>query len=87
MLFIFPNEEKHFFWMKDMLFPIDIIWINNAKEIVYIDENTSIPETNTPDYNLPLFSSPKPVSYVLEVNAGFSEKNNIKIGDKVEINL
>jgi uncharacterized membrane protein (UPF0127 family) len=87
MLFVFSSEAKQFFWMKDMLFPIDIIWINKEKEIVYIDENTPVPEANTPDYKLPLYSSPKPVSYVLEVNADFCQKNNIKVGDNVEINI
>jgi uncharacterized membrane protein (UPF0127 family) len=85
MLFVFPSEAKQFFWMKDMLFPIDIIWINKDEEIVYIDENAPIPEPNTADYKLPLYSSPKAVKYVLEVNAGYSEKYSIKVGDRVEI--
>ena len=39
MLFIFPKEDFHNFWMKNTLIPLDIIWINSAKEIVFIENN------------------------------------------------
>ena len=39
MLFIFPISEKHSFWMKNTLIPLDIIWIDENKKIVYIYEN------------------------------------------------
>jgi len=78
MLFVFYKPEIYNFWMKDMLFPIDIIWIREDKRVVYIKKNVlpdSYPET---------FSSDFPAQYVLEVSAGFSEKNNLKVGDRVE---
>jgi uncharacterized membrane protein (UPF0127 family) len=86
MLFIFPDDKIRYFWMKDMLFPIDIIWIDKEGRIIGIEENAPKPEGSTPDYKLSIYSSPKPVPYVLEVNAGFSERNNIKVNDIVEIN-
>lgn len=77
MLFIFPKPTRPEFWMKEMNFPLDIIWINKNNQITEIIKN------------LPLNTFPKtfmpssPILYVLEVNAGWSDKNNIKIGDKI----
>jgi uncharacterized protein len=75
MLFIFENSGIHLFWMKDMNFPIDIIWLNKEKKIVFLKENvlpTTFPES---------FSGEKDSKYVLEVFAGFSKKNNLKLGE------
>ena len=78
MLFVFENSGQYGFWMKDMLFSIDIIWLSADKRIVYIEKNVK-PET------FPKAFSPKdPALYVLEVEAGFSDKNNIQIGDAVK---
>lgn len=68
------------FWMKEMLFPLDIIWIDNGT-IIGIEKNAPIPTSAT----IPTFHSPTAVTNVLEVNGGFSDKNGIKTGDKVEI--
>ncbi len=78
MLFIFNKEDFRFFWMKDMKFTIDIIWIDSDK-IVEITKNAELPQGK----NIPTYNSDKKVNYVLEVNAGFCEKHNIKVGDKV----
>ncbi len=80
MLFVFLMPGKYAFWMKDMKFPIDILWIRDDGEVVYIKKNVkpeSYPETFKPEEN---------VKYVLEVPAGFSEKNNLKVGAKAELN-
>jgi uncharacterized membrane protein (UPF0127 family) len=69
--------------MKGMLFPLDIIWINN-QQIVQIDENIPSPE-NINDTPL-VISSRQPVEWVLEVNAGFAAVNSIKVGDRVVLN-
>jgi len=74
---IFPS-----FWMRGMLIPIDIIWINDGK-IAKIDKNLTPPEKDTPDSSLKLYYPDKPIDYVLEVNAGFSDKNSLKEGDSV----
>lgn len=78
MLFMFDVSGDYVFWMKDMKFPIDIIWINENLSIVHIEEGV-IPET----YPI-TFKSPSESKYVLEVSSGFSSKNNFKIGDRVE---
>jgi uncharacterized protein len=77
MLFIFQEERVPSFWMKDMNFPIDIIWIDKNKKVVEVTSNI-LPET------YPKTFSPKTlVKYVLEVEEGWSKKKMIKIGDKL----
>ena len=66
------------FWMKEMLFPLDIIWIDNGT-IVGIEKNAPIPTSAT----IPTFHSPTEVTNVLEVNAGFSTQNKINPGDTI----
>lgn len=85
MLFIFDSKAvTPVFWMKDMLIPLDIIWIANSK-IVRIDKNIPTPASGTADINLKTYSAGQPIDYVLEVNAGFSVKNNIGVGDAVDL--
>lgn len=79
MLFIFQEDAPYRIWMKDMLFPIDILWIDSGGVIVEIKRDVS-PSTY-PD----TFGPPVPVRYILEVPAGFSEQYNVEIGTKVEL--
>lgn len=81
MIFIFENEGIYPFWMKDMKFPIDIIFIKQDK-IVTIYKN--VPSPKTSDGNLPIYSPSEPIDKVLEVNSGISQKDGFKVGDKVE---
>lgn len=83
MLFIFPENYRPRFWMKDMQFAIDIIWINDGK-ISQIDQNLLPPEPNTPEEDLSLFLPNDPVDYVLEVAAGTANANLWQIGDPVQ---
>ncbi|KKR48678.1 MAG: hypothetical protein UT86_C0003G0007 [Candidatus Magasanikbacteria bacterium GW2011_GWC2_40_17] len=80
MLFVFPLASRRAFWMKDMNFSIDIIWINEGK-IVDIAPNLK-PSMLDP---LPVYSPRLPANLVLEVAAGFSQKNELKIGDSLEL--
>lgn len=82
MLFIFPGKKTENFWMKEMNFPLDIIWINDDL-IVKIDANLS-PEGIKP---INIYSSNSPVNYVLEVNADWSRRHDVKVGDKIELFL
>lgn len=77
MLFIFPTQDRHTFWMKDMRFPLDIIWINEEFKIVDIVIDASEKE---PDK---VYAPKENALFVLEVNAGFTKKFSIKIGDEV----
>lgn len=76
MLFDFTENVIPNFWMKEMHFPLDIIWLDGNKTVVDWEENIS------PDTFPKTFSPSKPVRYVLEINAGWAEKLNLKIGDK-----
>ena len=81
MLFVFPKSGNYPFWMKGMNFPIDIIWLDEERKIIYIKKDARpelYPESYGPDV------SKAYAKYVLEVSSGFSENNNLKVGDKVE---
>ena len=78
MWFIFPESRVYPFWMKGMLFDIDIIWVNEEGVIVYIEDNAS------PDSFPDSFNPGVEAKYVLEVNDEFSEAHEVVVGDKVE---
>jgi len=82
MLFVFKDARRPVFWMKDMLFPLDIVWIYQGK-VIDISRNVPEPEPGTPADELPLYEPASEVDYVLEINAG--EAAQINIGDKVEV--
>ncbi len=83
MLFVYDHKELFPFWMKNMRFPIDILWIED-KIIVDITKNVPIPENSTK--KLPVYHPIVPVDTVLEVNAGITDRFNISVGDRIDIN-
>ena len=78
MLFIMPTAAKHNFWMKDMKFALDLIWIRND-QIVEITPNVGFTDQTK------LYSSSVDADQILEVNAGWAAQNGIKVGDTVEL--
>ncbi len=80
MLFIFPISGIQNFWMKEMKFPIDIIWIKDNTVVGMI--LGAEPESG-PDYTI--FSSPEPVDKVLEINAGLVQKLGIRVEDVIKL--
>ncbi len=76
MLFIFENSELRSFWMKNTYIPLDIIYVNENKQIVTIHRHT---KPHTEDSVL----SYKNAMYVVEVNAGFCDKYNIEENDLI----
>lgn len=85
MFFVFAQKDvKPPFWMKDMKFAIDILWINEGK-IVQIDKDAQPPAPGTSDDKLLLYVPSQPIDYVLEVNAGFTDEHNIVIGDEIDL--
>lgn len=82
MLFIFDTSNYYSFWMKDMKFPIDIIYINGNK-ITTIVENAK-PPLSAND-NLTIYQPSEKSDKVLEVNAGSADKLKIKTGTTVKI--
>lgn len=86
MLFVFEEPSIRTFWMKDMNFALDMIWVNDGK-IIYISKNVQPPEEGTPDYKLSRYSSKKEVDYVLEINAGLSDALGFEVGDEISFDL
>jgi uncharacterized membrane protein (UPF0127 family) len=80
MLFIFDHKEQYSFWMKDMKFPLDMIWIDD-KVIVDISKNVPVPVVGQ---NLPIYTPKRQVNRVLEVNAGTADRLGIKVDDTIE---
>lgn len=77
MLFVFDKRKKHSFWMKDMNFPLDIIWLDNHR-IVHIMKNVQPAKFGeTPTILKPL----APANFVLEIAAGRANELNLKQGD------
>lgn len=78
MLFVFSNPGKHAFWMKDMTFPIDIIWFDQNRKVIHIERSLS-PTTYPNAYGSEFDSQ-----YVLEVSAGISNNIGLKKGDQFD---
>ena len=77
MLFIFPDLTRRSFWMRNTLISLDMIFVDDQKKIVTIHKNTKIlSETSYP--------SSQPAIYVVEVLAGFTDRHNIQVGDKID---
>ncbi|MDE2027524.1 MAG: DUF192 domain-containing protein [Candidatus Omnitrophica bacterium] len=82
MLFIFASEGRQSFWMQNMRFNLDILWIDSRRRIVYIGRG--IPACRTD--SCPVYTPDEPARYVLEVNSGFSDAHHWKEGDKLIFN-
>ena len=82
MLFDFGagTSTEPSFWMKDMLFDLDLVWIKN-NTIIGITKNVPAPKTSTGQ--LPVYSPPAPVDAVLEVNAGWTDSHEIQTGTTI----
>lgn len=79
MLFVFNTPDRYGFWMKDMLTPIDIIWLTKEGKVVSID--ASVSPATYPN----AFYPPTPVSYVLETRAGFAAEKGWGIGSTIPL--
>lgn len=77
MIFVFDKVDKHGFWMKDMKFAIDIVWMDENYVINHIEKSV------TPETYPKVFVPNEPAKYVLEVSAGEVGKLGVKIGDRV----
>lgn len=85
MLFPFDHPDYYAFWMRDMKFPIDIIYIAN-KHIVSIYANVPKP-TTTDTATLPIYKPNQPADTVLEINAGLANTYHFSVGDTVTTSL
>jgi uncharacterized membrane protein (UPF0127 family) len=79
MLFVFPESGEYAFWMKDMRFSIDIVWLSDDGAVVYMAQNVS------PDTYPQTFIPNEPARYVLELPAGWAKAYTMKIGDSARL--
>jgi uncharacterized membrane protein (UPF0127 family) len=74
MIFVFSREEEQCFWMKDMHFPLDMIWLDAKHKVVFLQQKA------TPDSYPRTFCSSHPAAYVIELNAGEIQRLGIRNG-------
>jgi len=97
MVFLFGSPGNYGFWMKNMRFPIDIVWIKGLPsqilpgktwegKVVGFSENTEAEQGKTAS-ELRVYYPPEPVDKVLELKAGAVSEYGLKVGDGVEVNL
>lgn len=86
MLFAFETSDIWPIWMKNMKFPIDIIWIGEDKKIVFMAQN-ALPEPKKKDQELFVYKPDANAKYILEINAGLSAIHNLEVGDQVDFDI
>lgn len=75
MLFVYETDGRWPMWMKEMHFPIDIVWLDKNKKVVHIVKN--VPPESYPNET---FASTEDARYVIEFTAGTVAKKAIMIG-------
>ena len=83
MLFKFSGPGQPNFWMKEMRFDLDFIWLADGR-VVEITHNVPI-EPGVSDTDLKLYAPARPVDSMVEVNSGWANNHNIKVGDSVRL--
>lgn len=78
MLFPYDTPGNYCYWMKDMKFPIDMIWLDNEKKVITIEPNVS------PDTYPKSFCPAQPAQYVIETEASVAEKQGWRVGTQFE---
>jgi len=87
MLFVFDKEDIYFFWMKNTLISLDMIWMKEdpsagSGQVVFIKENAQPCINDNCSYIIPDAKA----KYVLEINTGLVKEMGLKIGDNLDIN-
>ena len=83
MLFVYQDPVVPGFWMRQMRFPLDFVWIGQNCEVVDVTPNVPAPKAGTSESELTLYHPVAPILYNLEVNAGTAERHGIEVGDTV----
>jgi len=79
MIFVSTIEMPQIYWMKNTLIPLDIIFLDKNGQVINIA--TAVPEPNVADSRLKLYKSDRNAKYIIELNAGDSDKIGLKSGD------
>ena len=81
MLFIFPQEGSYGFWMKDMKFALDMVWVRADFSVSGIEKN--VPADSYPQ----TFGEKYPAQYVIELPAGFVDAQHLSVGEKISLGV
>ncbi len=84
MLFVYRQQNRYSFWMRNMHFPLDILWISADCTVADASLNVPPPEPGQTTSQLPRYSPAVPVQYVLEINAGEAAAKGIMVGTSVQ---
>jgi uncharacterized membrane protein (UPF0127 family) len=85
MLFVWDDEGAHTLWMKDMLFALDFVWLDQNRTVVSIDEDVE-PQPGAPTSELERYIPEAPAKYAIELTAGQAAALNIEPGDVLVFN-
>ena len=85
MLFTFAQEQAWGFWMKNTKISLDLIWINEKKQIVHMEQN--VPICTRTDDSCPQYRPNEGALYVLELAAGLAEKLKLQRGSKLQFRV
>ncbi len=80
MLFIFDTEAEYHFWMKNTLIPLDIIWLDKNRKVVFIEHNAEPCQADPCE----TFGPGEKAKYVFEINSGLAKKISLKEEDCLE---
>jgi uncharacterized protein len=83
MYFVLADSSPRI-WMKGMRFPLDLVWINGGR-VVQVTARVPDEPPGTPETRLPIYSPSRPANRLLEVNAGWAERNGVRRGDPVRL--
>ncbi|HLC37093.1 MAG TPA: DUF192 domain-containing protein, partial [archaeon] len=79
MFFIFEEESERFFWMKNVLIPLDFVWIDEGFKVIDLTANVPVCLRDP----CPAYSPKEKAKYVLELNSGTIKEKNLSVGGKV----
>ncbi len=85
MLFQFPEQGDHTFWMKNTLISLDMLWLDESGTVLHLEAN--VPTCPRKDDGCPRYRSPVKSVQVLELNAGMAKKLNLTTGSQLIIDL
>ncbi len=83
MLFVFEEEGQHSFWMKNTLVYLDMLWLNNGRQIIHIER--MVPPCKAEP--CPTYGPTSPARFVLELRGGEAEVRGLRVGDRLEFIL
>ncbi len=83
MLFIFERSDFHGIWMKNCKFPIDILWLDDQKAVVHLEESAPYCKADP----CPVYQTLRRASYVLELNAGQARREKAVVGARVDFKI